>query len=96
MNISNKTIPQSISEFLCLGDNFGLPLNTRDNKDRVTSLLETVKNMEVNYKKIPAQLIETTRNNIADAIHKSLCNNRHINHFDRFFTNRYTMSKIFT
>lgn len=50
VNISNKNIPERVSELLSLGDNFGLPLHQSHKKDRIGIVLETVKNLGTNHR----------------------------------------------
>jgi len=95
VNVSNKIIPENVKDILSLGDSFGLPLDNREHKDRTTSVLEIVKNIEGNHNKIPSTVMDNTRNNIANSIEKFLSKSRHINHIDRYFIGGYSACQRF-
>lgn len=74
INISGKNIPERVSEFFSLGDNFGLPIHQSFKNDRVNIVLETLKNLEINYNRIPREAVESTRIVVANSLQKiSLC-----------------------
>lgn len=72
INISGKNIPERVSELLSLGDNFGLPVRQSCMKDRVSIVLETLKNFEINYNRISGGTLEMTRISVANSLQRSL------------------------
>ncbi|XP_025266911.1 uncharacterized protein LOC112638816 [Camponotus floridanus] len=95
INISNKNIPDRVSELLSLGDNFGLPLLQSHAKDRVNVVLETLKNLEINYNRIPVTVIASTRNSVANSLNRFLCEKRHVNCIDRYVLGSLSLCKQF-
>ncbi|XP_024871861.1 uncharacterized protein LOC112454599, partial [Temnothorax curvispinosus] len=95
VNISNKQIPNSVSDFLCLGDKFALPINQFDKKDREISVLETIKNFEVNAHRFPENAVNSVRESLTDSLHRFLVNKNHVDLVDRCILNRYAECKKF-
>ncbi|EFN61668.1 hypothetical protein EAG_15962, partial [Camponotus floridanus] len=95
INISNKNIPDRVSELLSLGDNFGLPVLQSYAKDRVSVALETLKNFEINYSRIPDTAAAMTRNSVANSLHRFLCEKRHVNFIDRYVLGGLSLCKQF-
>ncbi|GAB1861615.1 hypothetical protein CAJAP_02694 [Camponotus japonicus] len=95
INISSKNIPDRVSELLSLGDNFGLPVLQSHAKDRVSVVLETLKNFEINYNRILGAAVEMTRNSIANSLQRFLCEKRHVNFRDRYVLGGLSLCKQF-
>jgi len=95
INISGKNIPDRVSELLRLGDSFGLPVHQSFKNDRVGVVLETLKNFEINYNRIPKEAVEMTRISVANSLQKFLCERKHINFVDRYILKGFSLCRQF-
>ncbi|XP_071576008.1 uncharacterized protein [Temnothorax nylanderi] len=95
VNISNKQIPDSVSSFLSLGDKFALPINQLDKRDRANSVLEVIKNFEVNAHKFPDSAVNNVRGSLTDSLHRFLVDQNHVDRVDRYILNKYAECKKF-
>jgi len=93
VNLSSKNIPDTVSDLLSLGDNFALPIQHDLKNDRINYVLDVVKNFEVNCNIFPTDFVETTRISVANTLQKFLCEKKHINYFDRYIINLFSISK---
>lgn len=99
MNISNRNIPDSTLRFLSLGDNFSLPFDSVDRKDRLLSTLIIYtwidKNFEFNSHKVSNNVAEKICNNITNSIQKYLRKNKHLNYIDKCILNDFSACRKF-
>lgn len=95
INISNKQIPDRITNFLSLGDRFGLPFNNKNKNDRLVSTLEVIKNFECYSQKIPQDIMDESRGRIADALKRFLVKKPHVNYMDRLISDDFVYCKKF-
>jgi len=95
LNISNKNVPNSVLNFLSLGENFSLPMNPTVKKDRLISTIETIKNFEFNSHKVPENIADKLRNNISNSLQKFLRRNKHQSFIDRTILNDFSACKKF-
>lgn len=84
VNVSKKQIPDTVISILSLGDKFSLPINQSEKNDRMCSILETIKNFELNCYKIPKEKIDITRGALADSLEEFLNKKNHVNYIDRY------------
>lgn len=66
-----------------MGDNFSLPSNPTDKRDRLIFTIKTIKNFEFNSHKVPKNLAEKLRNNITNSLQKFLRINKHLNYVNK-------------
>jgi len=95
INISNKCIPDTVSDLLSLGDNFALPINSNQKNDRINYCLDVVKNFEFNHTVLPTDSIESIRISVSNTLHKFLVQTKHINYVDKHILKASTYSKQF-
>jgi len=95
VNLSNKKIPDNVLDILSLGDKFSIPVNQNDRKDRINSVVEVAKNLEINCCKIPNELVDSTRSAVVKALRGFLCKNKHVNHIDRHITSSFNVCQKF-
>ncbi|XP_011859448.1 PREDICTED: uncharacterized protein LOC105556944 [Vollenhovia emeryi] len=93
LNISNKHIPNTISEFLSLGSNFGLPYDHTNKHDRLHTVVDVLKNFETNCYKLPTNELQSIRGSVATSLHRFLCKTKHQNPLDRYILNQFTACK---
>lgn len=95
VNASNTVIPDSVQRFLSLGRNFGLPLVGCDKRDKLYSVLETIKSIETNYHKLHPKVVDGIRNVTANSVHRFLKNNAHVSYFTRYILDEFAKCKKF-
>jgi len=97
INISGKNIPARVSELLSLGDNFGLAISVQQScgRDRVSVVLETLKNLEINYNRILGGSVETTRISVANSLQRFLGVRKHVNFVDRYILKGFSLCREF-
>jgi len=96
INISGKNIPERVSELLSLGDNFGLPVRqSACMKDRVSVVLETLKNFEINYNRIPGGALEMTRISVVNSLQRFLGVRKYVNFVDRYILRGFSLCSEF-
>jgi hypothetical protein len=83
INISSKQIPDDVLRVLSLGDRFGLPLEVNDRRDRVDSVLQVIKNFELNIQKISEEAANETRGSLVGLLLNYLTMNRHTNYIEK-------------
>ncbi|XP_025263680.1 uncharacterized protein LOC112637689 [Camponotus floridanus] len=93
VNISSKDIPDTVSDFLSLGENFALPIEQKQNNDRTNYVLDVIKNFEVNSNILPTDTIETTRISVANILQRFLTTKKHISSSDHYILNSFALSK---
>ncbi|XP_024892886.1 uncharacterized protein LOC112468084 [Temnothorax curvispinosus] len=95
INLSNKQIPERVFKFLSLGDRFALPIDTKNKKDRVNSVVDIIKNFEFNIYQIPDDIVDEARDRISNSLFKFLRKNKHTNYIDRFILQEFKFCKRF-
>lgn len=93
VNISSKDIPDTVSDLLSLGDNFALPIEQEQKNDRTNYVLDVVKSFEVNSNILLTDTTEITRISVANILQRFLRTKKHINYFDKYILNSFTISR---
>ena len=93
INISDTVIPKKIIDFLSLGDRFAPPIDQCEKNDRCRVVVETIKSTEIciNDKKIPSDLMDSTRNSTANHLKSFLSKQKHLDVIDRYMLNSLTI-----
>jgi len=95
LNISSKTIPEHVMNFLSLGEKFALPLNVNNSRDRLDTTLAIVKNFEASSQKIPERVVDKVRSSLVNILKKNLQNNKHVNYIDARLQKEYIVCNRF-
>ncbi|XP_011866401.1 PREDICTED: uncharacterized protein LOC105561223, partial [Vollenhovia emeryi] len=93
VNTSKKQIPEDILMCLSLGDRFGLPIDSNDKTDRLDSVLQVIKNFELNITKISIDAANDTRGSLVNILLNFLSKNKHISHIEKFITDSFRKCK---
>jgi len=89
LNLSSVTIPPQIQCLLQLGENFSLP-----NNNKKEMILENIKDVENNIKKLTTPTQDIIRNRSIPII-KNVASSRPLNNTDRVLLNLYKTSRLF-
>lgn len=95
VNISNERIPEYVLNVLSLGDKFALPVIPNNKIDRINTAVDIIKNIEYDSYKIPDNIVNETRSQIALSLHKFLSTTPHVNYEDRFIIDQFKKCKQF-
>jgi len=95
VNKSEKSIPESITRLLSLGDRFALPTNLKDRKEKMDVALSFVKNFEAASYKFPDRLIDKVRSLIVNSLSSNLFRSKHVRFLDAHIHKQYTKCKNF-
>jgi len=95
VNFSNKNILKRVSGFLSSGEKFALPIDLKNNRDRLDVSLAVTKNFEACSHLIPERVVEKVRSSIVNSVKKSLHSSKHVNHTDRYLLKEYVNCKKF-
>ncbi|EZA61673.1 hypothetical protein X777_10505 [Ooceraea biroi] len=80
---------------LSLGDKFSLPINSTQKTDRMNSTLGIIKNFEVKAYRLSDEVLNATRNAIANLLQKFLDKRHHTNYIDRHINSAFNYCKKF-
>jgi len=95
VNNCSKAIPESVINFLNLGEKFAVPINVNDNKDRMDTALMFVKNFEASSHKFPERVVDKVRSLIVNSLSVNLYGNKHLKHIDAHILKEYINCKKF-
>jgi len=95
INNCSKNIPKRVSRFLSLGEKFALPLDFKDNRDRLDVSFAIIKNFEACSHVIPEKVVDKVRSSVVNSVKKSLYSNKHVNHMDSALQKEYINCKNF-
>lgn len=94
LNMSNRQLPESVTKILSLGDNFALPINRHNKKDRVNCAINVIKIMNLTIKNSQA-ITDVIRSMVANSLYKYLVRHKRVSYIDKQILDGFKECKIF-
>lgn len=95
INNSNKNVPNNVLRFLSLGGKFGLPFNHNSKQDSKLFTLNVIKNFEQNSYRLNNNLLNDTRNCIANSLNRLKNKRKHQNFISKHILSEFSKCKKF-
>ncbi|XP_026826295.1 uncharacterized protein LOC113562139 [Ooceraea biroi] len=93
VNISNKSIPKEVLNFLSLGDKFALPVSNGNKSDYVGVILNFIKNFESRCLKLHSSIINDIRKFMVEVLSGFLKRTNHIKFVDKYVSTLFKKCK---